>query len=435
MEPVLATDILPVEIWTYILAFLNPDQEFMPALVCRDFYEILKARRNKRKETVWITDMVPFCKTVDWAKFIISTRKNKHRTGFQNICAQINTIAMQNNYYETYKHIAFLESACKLQIKTLLKDENYKLIISMLNDGMPIDVICNYNVHFGFGDQTSLCIALIIDTNNQELIETALKSALKSSHKLDIDTVANAIRTHNINTLNTVINIYKSTFSSDSYLNIIKTINYLMEESAMVEVNDIKFMCEEYGYVYPSPVASTTAWRDNRFIHLEEMIKYGCPVTQELESLLYIIMPKLYSKLKPSQIVYPENHNEPVITLTSFISGMCHSINILDKCFQGYGTKLVIPFALYALNRQNMKLMTYLIENKCQITKEIDDYLRIEMPDLYAKVDPSTINYNVEPLAPVFVKEQLLYEEIMRLEREREWAMHRETGCLFGLFD
>jgi hypothetical protein len=76
-----------------------------------------------------------------------------------------------------------------------------------------------------------------------------------------------------------------------------------------------------------------------------------------------------------------------------------------------------------------MKLMTVLIENKCQITKEIDDWLRIKMPDLYAKVDPSTINYNIEPLAPVFVKEMSLYEEIMRLERERE------NNSSFGLFD
>lgn len=431
MEPVLATNLLPVEIWTYILAFLKPYQEFMPAMVCRDFYEILKARRNKRKETVWITDMVPFCKSIDWAKFIIRTRKNMFRSGFMQICVTITNIALKNNYYETYKHMAFLEFASTLCIKSLLKAKNYKLIVNVLNDGMPLDVMCtnNYNV---FNNDYSLCIELIIHTNNRELIETMLKF----ERRLDTNIIVYAIKTHNIDTLNTVINVYNRAHLNHPH-NCKNAVNYIME-SSMIDVNDIKFMCKEYGYVYPSPDASTYAFCGHKFTYLEELIKYGCPVTHELEGVLYIVMPKLYAMLKPSQIVYPENHNEPVITLTSFISGMCHSINILDKCFHSYGTKLVIHFALIALNRKSLKLMTYLIQNKCQITKEIDDYLRIEIPDLYAIVDPSTINYNVEPLAPVFVKEQLLYEEIKRLERESALERSRLemlNDSSFGLFD
>lgn len=429
MEPELATNILPVEIWAYILAFLKPSQEFMPAMVCSDFYEILKARSNKRKETAWVTDMVPFCKTVDWAKFIISTCKNRGRYGFTWICNKIKTIALQNNYYETYKHMAFLESIHSLQIESLLQSKNYTFIINIVKDGVSLDMLCSYNYKNGSYDNSIYsAIELIINTNDLELIENVLKSTIKlDTYK----TVICAIKTRNINTLNIVINICTQAYLSDiNKTNVITVINYYME-SYIVDVNDIKFMCEEYGYVYPSHSASTSVFHSNMYAHLEEMIKYGCPVTHELESVLYILLPKLYAMLKPSQIVYTENQNEQGISKDNSFKLY---VSKLRNMHQNYGTKLVIPLAQYALKTQNMELMTYLIEYKCQITKEIDDYLRINMPGLYAKVDPSTINYNVEPLSPVFVKELLRYEEIQRMEMERERLEMEECGAL-GLFD
>ena len=460
MEPELATNILPVEIWAYILAFLKPSQEFMPAMVCSDFYEILKARRNKRNETVWTSDMEPFCKTVDWAKFIISTVgmglqshasgtpvplnlhppgvglelsvdgtcKNRCRYGFTRICNKIKTIALLNNYYETYKHMAFLESTHSLQIESLLQSKNYTFIINIVKDGMPLDMLCSYYKNGSYDNSIYSAIELIINTNDLVLIENVLKSTIKlDTYK----TVICAIKTHNINTLNTVINICTQAYLSDiSKTNVITVINYYME-SYIVDVNDIKFMCEEYGYVYPSHSASASVFHSNMYAQLEEMIKYGCPVTHELESVLYILLPKLYAMLKPSQIVYTENQNEPGISKDNSFKLY---VSKLRNMHQNYGTKLVIPLAQYALKTQNMELMTYLIEYKCQITKEIDDYLRINMPGLYAQVDPSTINYNVEPLSQVFVNELLRYEEIQRMEMERERLEMEESGA-FGLFD
>jgi hypothetical protein len=75
MEQVPVTDILPIEIWKDILSFLEPTVSFMPAMVCNDFYQILKAKREKRGQKVWVTDISVFCKTPAWTKFVILTSR------------------------------------------------------------------------------------------------------------------------------------------------------------------------------------------------------------------------------------------------------------------------------------------------------------------------------------------------------------------------
>ena len=64
------TVVLPNEIWTHIFAFLKPTDEFMPALVCRDFNYILKRKRDRRGASKWTTYINQFCHRESSVKFI-----------------------------------------------------------------------------------------------------------------------------------------------------------------------------------------------------------------------------------------------------------------------------------------------------------------------------------------------------------------------------
>lgn len=57
--------ILPTEIWDHVLYFLKPTEEFIPALVCQDFYTLLVRKRVRRGDTRWITCISPFCHSPD----------------------------------------------------------------------------------------------------------------------------------------------------------------------------------------------------------------------------------------------------------------------------------------------------------------------------------------------------------------------------------
>ena len=70
MEPNQLQVILPTEIWGHILYFLKPTEEFIPALVCREFYTLLKRYRKRRGSTLWQTCISPFCHTPEKILFI-----------------------------------------------------------------------------------------------------------------------------------------------------------------------------------------------------------------------------------------------------------------------------------------------------------------------------------------------------------------------------
>jgi hypothetical protein len=62
---------LPVELWSMVLAFLRPHEEYQAAVVCRDWYAITVRRREKRGEKTWRTWVGVFCNTVprlQWAR-------------------------------------------------------------------------------------------------------------------------------------------------------------------------------------------------------------------------------------------------------------------------------------------------------------------------------------------------------------------------------
>jgi hypothetical protein len=77
MEPVLALPPpkedpgLPREIWEMILGHLPKGEEFQAASVCRDWYEYMCRRREKRGEVLWETMVRSVCNTVprlQWAQ-------------------------------------------------------------------------------------------------------------------------------------------------------------------------------------------------------------------------------------------------------------------------------------------------------------------------------------------------------------------------------
>ena len=64
---------LPVELWILILSFLNANEEFPVASVCKLFYNILSEKREKTGSTKWRTNIVPFCKSMNSIDFIGNT--------------------------------------------------------------------------------------------------------------------------------------------------------------------------------------------------------------------------------------------------------------------------------------------------------------------------------------------------------------------------
>jgi hypothetical protein len=60
---------LPMEIWACILSFLKNEEEYVVALVCRDFCALMRRRREKRKETIWRTPVSAFVNSVARIRF------------------------------------------------------------------------------------------------------------------------------------------------------------------------------------------------------------------------------------------------------------------------------------------------------------------------------------------------------------------------------
>lgn len=179
MESHPTVSILNYDTWEHILAFLKPTEEFMPAMVCQDFYQILRAKREKRGKRVWVTDITVFCKTPEWAKFIILTsRQNlqgnwatiphftvyRNRNEFKmiNVYKLIDYITLSKGYYETHKYISYIlhygQEPKFLAIK--LPENNYGFLRNMLDDLIPVSspgFVCN-----------------VIETLNFPLIKTLL---------------------------------------------------------------------------------------------------------------------------------------------------------------------------------------------------------------------------------------------------------------------
>ena len=174
-----AVSISNYDIWEYILAFLKPTEEFMPAMVCQDFYQILRAKRAKRGQAVWITDVTVFCKTPEWAKFIILTSRQdlqgnwatiphftvyRNRSEFKmiNVYDLIDYITLSKGYYETHKYISYILHYGQDQKFLALKlpENNYGFLRNMLDDLIPVSSP-------GF-------VCKVIETLNFPLIKTLL---------------------------------------------------------------------------------------------------------------------------------------------------------------------------------------------------------------------------------------------------------------------
>lgn len=137
--------VLPPEIWERILGFLKPDEEFMSAMVCRDFYAILEAKQLKRGAYKWYTDITPYCDIPRRANAVWETVTYYDRFV---ICRKIMDVAAKKGYADTLiYYIKFGKGFCNPFIAKLsghdeyhiaLKHKQYDCIRAMVMQGIPV---------------------------------------------------------------------------------------------------------------------------------------------------------------------------------------------------------------------------------------------------------------------------------------------------------
>jgi len=155
MEPVPVNGHLMLDVWDIILSFLRPNEEFIPALVCKDFMTIIKRRQTKRiamnklisghdydyiihsRQSDWCTSINPYCKTPHLVKNCI-LKYNNDQALLPMLFNWIYNIAMFNGYLDTLKYIGFMRYVGDNVYDSALKRKNYDFIIELINEYVPL---------------------------------------------------------------------------------------------------------------------------------------------------------------------------------------------------------------------------------------------------------------------------------------------------------
>jgi hypothetical protein len=139
--------VLPPEIWGAILGFLEPHDEFMSAMVCRDFYVILKEKLLTRGNYKWYTDITPYCDTPRRANAVWENVAYQDRF---DICKKIKQVAAKNGYADTLiyyikfdkgsHHLIKYNASGHNEYHIALKHKQYDCIRAMVSQGIPVPV-------------------------------------------------------------------------------------------------------------------------------------------------------------------------------------------------------------------------------------------------------------------------------------------------------
>ena len=130
---------LPSEILISIMDWLEPDEEFPVALVCRQFYNILRRKRDLRGNSKWMTSLTPLCRTFMRCQWIYNTTATANSREKYYIEGQILGILIKTENYDVLEdflnhfEISFLNS-CGLT-QGLMEQEAYDCVYNLLIKG------------------------------------------------------------------------------------------------------------------------------------------------------------------------------------------------------------------------------------------------------------------------------------------------------------
>ena len=318
MEAHPAVSVSNYDIWEHILSFLKPTEEFMPAMVCRDFYQILRTKRVKRGAKVWITDITVFCKTVEWTKFVILTTrhnlegqwasrledkyKGRGISKIYNLYVLIKNIALGNGYYDTYKfidNIIHYEKEPSLPDYTLkLTENNYGFLRNMLDDLVPVN-----SPYFTCKVIETLNLPLIktLLTNNPAINRDKYLHYLYLPQSMRANTVLNYTyliiykHQHEISNARDILNFVADMYGK--YSKLTGPFEYTLDEYILskVKLTDIIFLHEIIG-VPGCPGIAILALKYYRLDILEYTLEKQFPLCKSVADTIIKTMPDLAKK-------------------------------------------------------------------------------------------------------------------------------------------